>query len=156
MSAEELLRELERRGHTLAVAESCTGGMVSSMLTSVPGASTAYLGSTVTYSDASKVSLLQVEEKSLKESGAVSEEIAVKMVNGVRELFGADVGIAVTGIAGPAGGSDAKPVGTVHLAASDGRHTVSERRRFPGGREDVRQAAAAKALDLALELLGVE
>ncbi len=156
MSAEELLRRLEGKGQTLAVAESCTGGLLSSMLCSVPGASRAFLGSTVAYSDGSKVSLLQVEGKAIEEHGAVSEEVAVMMASGVRGLFGADVGVGVTGIAGPGGGSEEKPIGTVHMAASDGRHTVSERRRFPGGREEVRSAAAAKALELTLELLEME
>lgn len=135
-------------GVTISLAESCTGGLIAAALTSVPGASSVLLGSVVTYADEMKRGLLGVGEDTLRDHGAVSEQTACEMASGVRELTGADVTLAVTGIAGPAGGSSAKPVGTVWFAVASGTDVIPERHRFSGDRDIVRARATATGLDL--------
>ncbi len=141
-----LLRE---SGGTVATAESCTGGLLSERLTRVPGSSDYFRGGVVAYSNEIKRRLLAVPEVLLERHGAVSEEVARAMAAGAREALGSDWGVAVTGIAGPGGGSDEKPVGTVHVAvAGPAPEGVTQRRlRFPGDRERVRRLAAQWALD---------
>ncbi|MEO8348062.1 MAG: CinA family nicotinamide mononucleotide deamidase-related protein, partial [Acidobacteriota bacterium] len=112
-------RILKERGKTLAVAESCTGGLVSSLLTDVPGASAWYLGTVVSYADSAKVALLGVPGQVLDREGSVSEATALEMAKGARRAFGSDLAAAITGIAGPDGGSEEKPVGTVFFAVAD-------------------------------------
>jgi nicotinamide-nucleotide amidase len=150
----EIVLELCRaRGFTLATAESCTGGLVAARLTSVPGSSDVFVGSVVAYSDEVKRDELRVPERVLAEHGAVSAEAAEAMALGVRERLGADVAVAVTGIAGPGGATPGKPVGLVfvHAVGPDGE----ERRRvdIPGDREMVRGRATATALHLVRRLL---
>ena len=140
-----LLRE---RGLRLAVAESCTGGLVGARLTAIPGSSETFWGGVLAYDDAAKTELLGVAPDMIERHGAVSEEVATAMAAGVRARSGTEVGVAVTGIAGPAGGTPDKPVGTVCLAvsASDGERAV--RRHLPGDRAQIRSRAAQAALDL--------
>jgi nicotinamide-nucleotide amidase len=142
----KLLRE---KGQTLALAESCTGGLIASLVTDVAGSSDYFLGGVVSYSNQVKSSLLGVSEETLRSHGAVSEASAREMARGARERFGADLAAAVTGIAGPGGGSEAKPVGTVFVAVSgrDGLD-VARKRFFNGDRQTVRRAAALLALEL--------
>jgi len=142
--AGELLRA---RGRTLAVAESCTGGLIAEKLTDVPGASQYLLGGVVAYANAAKRDLLGVSEALLEEHGAVSEPVVRAMAEGVRARFGADLGVATTGISGPDGGSDEKPVGLVHLALSDGDHTHADHFVFPLDRTRHRQLTAQVAID---------
>ncbi len=156
MSAIELKKLLEERKLTVSFAESCTGGLISYNLTSIPGASSVFRGSIVAYSDDLKERLLKVDPKEIQTRGAVSEEVVTAMARSVREVTGSDLGVAVSGIAGPDGGNEDKPVGLVYLAASDGRHTICERRRFPGDREDVRRAASERALAVAIEVMEME
>jgi nicotinamide-nucleotide amidase len=140
---------LSARGLTVATAESCTGGLVAERLTRIPGSSGWFPGGVVVYSNRSKSDLVGVEPELLATHGAVSEEVARALAEGVRRRFGADLGIGITGIAGPGGGSEEKPVGTVHLAlaAADGcRHRAL---RLPGDRERVRTMAAQAALEMA-------
>ena len=106
---------LSERGYTVATAESCTGGLIGHRLTNVPGSSTYYLGSVVSYSDDMKMKTLGVQENTLQEFGAVSKQTATEMAQGARDLFGSDLAIAVTGIAGPGGGTAEKPVGLVYI-----------------------------------------
>jgi nicotinamide-nucleotide amidase len=140
---------LRGAGMTLAVAESCTGGMVASRITDVAGSSAYFLGGAVTYANEAKTELLGVSPATLETHGAVSEEVAREMAAGVRHRLGAAVGLALTGIAGPGGGTSEKPVGTVHLAldAEDGacRH---ERLVFPGDRVMVRRWTTSAALGM--------
>jgi nicotinamide-nucleotide amidase len=153
-SVEELVLGLSRaRGLSLAAAESCTGGLVAARLTSIPGASEAFLGSLVAYSDNLKREQLDVPEKTLREHGAVSAETAAAMASGARNRLGADVALSVTGIAGPSGGTPEKPVGRVyiHVEGPDGQ--VARELDIPGGRESVRQRATATALHLLRRLL---
>jgi nicotinamide-nucleotide amidase len=151
-------RTLRDRGLTLAVAESCTGGLVGSMLTSVPGSSEYLLLDAVVYSNSAKTSVLGVGEETLRAYGAVSEETAIAMVNGVLRLSTADIGVAVTGIAGPGGGTDEKPVGTVWIAVGSREGAMFARRfKFWGSREWVRQLSAYSALKMVQKLaLGSE
>jgi nicotinamide-nucleotide amidase len=139
-----LLREA---GKTLALAESCTGGLVSTRVTDVAGSSAWYLGGVVAYADSAKVALLGVSEETLHTHGAVSEETAREMAAGVRRRLGASAGLAVTGIAGPAGGTPEKPVGTVHVAldAEDGTR-LHEKLALPGDRAMVRRWTSSAAL----------
>ena len=146
----ELCRE---RGLTLATAESCTGGLVSARLTAVPGSSAVYVGGVVAYSNEVKERELGVPAVLLEEHGAVSAEAAQAMAEGVRSRLGADVGVAVTGVAGPDGGTAEKPVGLVfvHAAGPDGAE--ARRTELPGDREMVRGRATAAALHLVRRLL---
>ncbi|MEM7349683.1 MAG: competence/damage-inducible protein A [Acidobacteriota bacterium] len=143
-------RQLSAAGRTLTTAESCTGGLVAERLTRVPGSSVYFLGGVVSYTNELKRRLLGVPAEMLAEHGAVSEPVARAMAQGVRSRYGSDYGIGITGIAGPGGGSEAKPVGTVHLAvAGPGDEDVEHRRvRFPGDRERVRQQTGQLALEL--------
>ena len=136
-----------RRGLTMALAESCTGGLIAKRLTDVPGSSAFFLEGAVTYSNAAKMRLLGVPQDILEARGAVSSECAAAMAAGARVAAGSDLGLAVTGIAGPDGGTDDKPVGTVFisLAAPDGAWT--KRFLFGGNREDIRTLTAWTALD---------
>ncbi len=146
--AEAVLSRAESAGLTLATAESCTGGMVGAALTEVPGASEAYLGGVVSYADSLKVAVIGVRQATLDAHGAVSEETAREMAEGVRGLTGADLAVAVTGIAGPEGGVPEKPVGTVWFALASADGTSADLRHFPGDRTTVRARATAAALDL--------
>ena len=139
------LRDAQLR---IAVAESCTGGLIGARLVSVPGASDVFAGGVICYENASKSRDLGVPEELLVEYGAVSEPVARAMVEGVCERFGVDAGVAVTGIAGPGGGTEEKPVGTIWLGAKVGSETRVVRRWLPGVRNEVRQRSAQAALDL--------
>jgi nicotinamide-nucleotide amidase len=144
---------LRDRGLTLAVAESCTGGLVGSMLTSVPGSSEYLLLDAVVYANAAKTEVLGVSEETLRAYGAVSEETAGAMVRGVLRVSGADLGVAVTGIAGPGGGTDEKPVGTVWIGVgSRGGALYVRHFRLPGDRERIRTLSAYLALRMVQEL----
>lgn len=146
---------LEKR-LTLAVAESCTGGLVGARLTDVAGASAWFRGGIVAYANDSKTSLLGVDGATLAAHGAVSAEAAESMARGVRRALGAGVGLAVTGIAGPAGGSREKPVGLVFVAVDSAGGSRVERHRFGGDRAVVRARAATAALDLVRRVLQQE
>jgi len=151
--AEIVLDLCRARGLTLATAESCTGGLVAARLTSVPGASDVFLGSVVAYSNAVKAGELGVAQEVLDLHGAVSAETAQAMAHGVRHRLGADIGVAVTGVAGPDGGTDEKPVGLVfvHAAGPDGEE--ARRTELPGDREMIRGRATAASLHLVRRLL---
>jgi nicotinamide-nucleotide amidase len=140
---------LMARGWRIAVAESCTGGLVTSRLTDIPGSSAYVERAVVAYSNAAKMSLLSVSEADLAAHGAVSETVAVAMAEGVRRLAGVEVGVGVTGIAGPTGGSEAKPVGTVCIAvARQDAAPVVRTHRYPGERTYVKLFASLGVLDL--------
>ena len=141
----ELLR---KAGATLTVAESCTGGLLAERITRVPGSSDYFLGGAVTYTNELKSQVLGVPEEMLREHGAVSEPVARAMAEGVRRIYRSDYGIGITGAAGPGGGSEAKPVGTVHVALAGPDGTEHKRVRFPGDRERVRWQSAQLALDM--------
>jgi competence/damage-inducible protein CinA-like protein len=148
-----VLGQCRTLGLTLATAESCTGGLVGERLTSVPGASDVYLGGIVAYADSVKEEQLGVSVELLREHGAVSAEAAAEMAHGVRELLGADVALAVTGVAGPGGGTSEKPVGLVfiHVEAPDASRGGDF--SYPGDRESIRRRAAIAVLHLARRVL---
>ena len=135
-------------GFTVAVAESCTGGLIAQRLTDVPGSSRYFGEGVVTYSNASKTRLLGVDPKLILAEGAVSASVAEAMAEGVRERAGTDFGLAVTGIAGPDGGTEEKPVGLVFVALADDAHTEHRRLTLPGDRHLVRWRASQAVLDL--------
>lgn len=145
----DLLRE---RRWQVALAESCTGGLATSRLTDIPGSSDYVERSVVAYSNRSKIELLGVDQAVIAEHGAVSEPVAAAMASGIRDRAHADVGVGITGIAGPGGGSEQKPVGTVCIAVA-GRETRVRTFRFPGGREMVKALSANTAIDMLRRLL---
>jgi nicotinamide-nucleotide amidase len=151
---EEIVLELCRsQGLTLATAESCTGGLVAARLTSVPGSSDVFKGGIVAYSNEVKAAELGVQDDVLERHGAVSAEVAAAMAAGARERLGADVALAVTGVAGPGGGSLEKPVGLVYLHAGGPGGERALELNLPGERSVVRGRATVAALHLVRELL---
>ena len=151
---EKIVLDLARtRGLRLATAESCTGGLVGARLTAIPGASDVYAGGVVSYADDVKGALLGVSESTLARHGAVSAETAAAMADGARRVVGADVAVSVTGIAGPGGGTDEKPVGLVHIHAVSPDGAAAHDAVFPGSREDVRVRATVTALHLLRRVL---
>ena len=138
---------LQENHLTLALAESCTGGLIGHRVTSVAGSSDYFLGGVVSYSNEAKAELLHVDPEVLAQFGAVSPETARDMAVGARAAFGADLGLAVTGIAGPTGGSPAKPVGTVYIALATPEEVEVWHYRFHGNREAVKILSAETALD---------
>jgi nicotinamide-nucleotide amidase len=143
-----VLYYLGLRQATLAVAESCTGGMIAQRITSVPGSSRSFLGGAVAYADELKTAFAGVPPQLLADYGAVSAEVAQALAYGIRRHTGATLGLGVTGIAGPSGGTEAKPVGLVYIALSDAQKTESLEKTFRGDRERVRQWTTQQALDL--------
>jgi nicotinamide-nucleotide amidase len=144
---EVVLGQLRQTSATLAAAESCTGGMLSSRITDLPGASENFLGGVVTYSNDAKENMVDVPHELLIEHGAVSEPVARAMAEGVRGRFGATWGVAITGIAGPSGGTEDKPVGLVHWAVAGPGGTAARHRVFPGDRGSVRLWSVHAVLD---------
>ncbi len=137
-----------RRRATVAIAESCTGGLISHRLTNVPGSSRYLLQSVVAYSNTAKETALAVPRPLLRRHGAVSAPVATAMARGIRDANGATLGLAVTGIAGPGGGTSSKPVGLVFIALSHAHGTAVQRYRFLGSRDDIKRRAAQAALEL--------
>jgi nicotinamide-nucleotide amidase len=144
---------LVSRGYRIALAESCTGGLLTSRLTDIPGSSRYVELAVVAYANDAKTDLLGVSAALIAEHGAVSEPVAVAMANGVRARAKAEVGVGVTGIAGPTGGSPEKPVGTVAVAAVTPSETRSRVFRFHGEREHVKFQASQAALDMVRRML---
>jgi nicotinamide-nucleotide amidase len=139
------------RGLSVAVAESCTGGLVAATITEVPGSSAYFLGGVVSYADAAKAALLGVPDAALAAHGAVSAQVAVAMAAGARTRFGAALAVSITGIAGPDGGSQAKPVGLTYVGIAAPGGTDVRRFQFAGDRPGNREAAAQAALEWLLE-----
>jgi PncC family amidohydrolase len=149
----EIVRLLTGRKQTLALAESCTGGCIANRVTNVPGASKIFPGGIVAYNNGVKQKFLGVRPKTLQQHGAVSEAVAREMAEGARKKFGSDFAIAVTGIAGPTGGTKAKPVGTVFIALAAKSGIVVSRKLNPFGREKFKEATARQALEMLRERL---
>ena len=151
---QSLAQQLTRNGLKLATAESCTGGMIAAACTDLPGSSAWFDRGFITYSNAAKTDLLAVEERLLRRAGAVCEGVARAMVLGALSHSQAQVAISVTGVAGPTGGSPAKPVGTVWFGFAAPGQVITEKRHFEGDRAQVRTATVHHALKRLLELLG--
>ena len=152
-TAELVLSLLRERGLTVGTAESCTGGLVAARLTDIPGSSDVFRGAIVAYGDEVKAAQLGVEEEVLAVHGAVSAETALAMARGARAALGVDVAVSVTGIAGPDGGTEEKPVGLVYLHATGPSGELTRRLDFPGDRETIRARAAVAALHLVRRLV---
>jgi nicotinamide-nucleotide amidase len=151
--AKAVLERTRARGWKLATAESCTGGLVGARLTDVPGASIAYVGGIVAYSDDVKHAQLAVRAETLRTHGAVSAETAAEMAAGARRALAADIAVAVTGVAGPGGGTPDKPVGLVYIAVDSSTGATTERRQMEGDRQAIREQATEAALRLVHEHL---
>ncbi len=143
-----VLYYLEMRGATLSVAESCTGGLIAERLTSISGSSRSFLGGAVVYSNELKTEFAGVPEELIEEKGAVSREVAAALAEGIRRRCRSTYGIGVTGVAGPGGGTEEKPVGLVFIAISDGVQTEVVEKNFSGDRERIRFYASQQALDI--------
>ena len=153
-SLEEIVNYyLQMRNVKLAVAESCTGGMIAQRITSVPGSSRSFLGGAVVYSNELKTLFADIPPLMIEAHGAVSKEVALALAENIREICNADIGVGVTGIAGPGGGSEEKPVGLVYVAVSNGLKQDVVQRRFFGDRERVRRWTSQLALDMVRRLL---
>jgi nicotinamide-nucleotide amidase len=146
-------RTMIDKGLTVSVCESCTGGMLSSMITARPGSSRYFGGGVVAYSNNVKERIVGVMRSSLQRQGAVSARVALEMAAGVRRKMKTDVGIGITGIAGPSGGSRTKPVGLVYIAVVYQRQSLVKRFRFRGTRSIVRKRACEEALELAIRIV---
>jgi PncC family amidohydrolase len=146
----ELLKKL---GLTLAVAESCTGGLLAHRITNIPGSSDYFMGGVVAYSNQVKNALLKVSEETLSTHGAVSRETAIQMAKGVRELLGTDIGIGITGIAGPGGATPTKPVGLVYVALSAPDHEECHQFLWQGHRIQNKRLSTEAALKMLLDYL---
>jgi len=144
---------LIKSGKTISVAESCTGGLLSTLLTQISGSSKYFTLGAVTYSNKAKEDILKIPVKLITTHGAVSKEITQKMAQSVRKIAKTDFGIGITGIAGPTGGTPLKPVGTVFIAISDKNKTVVRKFIFSGNRISVREKFALKALELLKRLI---
>ena len=149
--AEKLIEEAALRNVTIALAESCTGGMIAGVLTDIPGASKVFLGSAVTYSNEAKIDILGVDPDIINDHGAVSSHCAEKMAEGAKRIFRSEIALSVTGIAGPDGGSAEKPVGTVWFGISSNDATYTFKKQFCGERALIRNSAVKTALEALLE-----
>lgn len=150
---DELAELLTSRRKTMCCAESCTGGMIGAVITDMPGASSFFNGSAVTYSNQSKIDVLGVPEDVIASHGAVSAETAEAMALGAARVYSADYSVAVTGIAGPGGATADKPVGLVYIAVSDGSRCIVSRNVFDGDRGAVRSRTVEQAVDLLFDFV---
>lgn len=149
----EIRSLLIKNKKTLSVAESCTGGLLSKLLTDLPSSSRYFLMGIVTYSNNSKEKILGIPKKLISKKGAVSKQVAEKMARSIRRLSGSNIAIAITGIAGPGGGSLKKPTGTVFIAVEANKKTISRKFVFSGNRQKIRKDAAIKGLRILKKLL---
>ncbi|MFZ5516512.1 MAG: CinA family protein [Candidatus Zhuqueibacterota bacterium] len=149
----QLVRFLREQKIKIATAESCTGGLISKLITDVPGSSGVFIGGVVSYSNAMKTHWLKVSPETLMRDGAVSETVVAEMLTGIVRETNATLAIAVSGIAGPGGGTPEKPVGTVFIGVKFNANAMVRRYQFPGTRHKIRLMAADKALHMAAEIL---
>jgi PncC family amidohydrolase len=145
--------ELRKQHLTIATAESCTGGLLAHLLTNISGSSDYFERGVVSYSNVSKIEMLNVPQNLLKKYGAVSEQVAAAMAEGIRARASVDVGVSTTGIAGPTGGTKDKPVGLVYVGISTRKSLVTKRFLFPGDRLQNKEQACDAALSLLLEII---
>lgn len=144
---------LTKQKKTISIAESCTGGRVTDLITNIAGSSTYFLGGVIVYTNQAKMDILKISEQIIQEESAVSRGCAVNMANNVKTLLRTDIGIGITGIAGPAGGSSGKPVGSVYVAITDGTKIACKLFKFEGNRLDIKQKAAQNTLKMVKEFI---
>jgi PncC family amidohydrolase len=154
--SDEAVKTLTKQGLRLAVAESCTGGRVASLITSIAGCTSCFQGGVVAYDNDVKIELLGVKSETLEKYKAVSKETAEEMALGVRERLKTDIGLATTGIAGPEGGTPEKPVGTVFIAVAFGDNTSVKKLSLSGDRDNIQAESARAAIRLLLDTLKSE
>ena len=147
---------LKKKNFTISCAESCTGGLLTSKLTDVAGSSNYVQGAIVSYSNEIKISALHVKEETLKNFGAVSRETAFEMAKNIREIFKTDIGVGITGIAGPGGGSKEKPVGLVYISVADKNSVTVEKFNFVGSRTEIKNQSVLSALKMIENFLTVK
>ena len=150
---EEVASLISKKGLTIAVAESCTGGLICHMLTNIPGSSVYFERGIVSYSNAAKMEILCVKKGTLLNLGAVSSNTAKEMAEGIRKIANVDIGLATTGIAGPGGGTEEKPVGLVYLALSNPKGTIIKKEYFQGTRREIKDKTYGKALEMLMGYL---
>lgn len=151
---EKVMNELlKKSGKTIAVAESCTGGLISHRITNVPGSSEYYDRGVISYSNQSKMDILHVSSKTLQKFGAVSRQTAEEMAKGIRQISATDLGLATSGIAGPGGGSAEKPVGLVHICLANEKEIICKEFRFKGTREEIKFQTSEAALGMVVDYL---
>ncbi len=153
MDLDPLIGVLIDKGYKVSAAESCTGGMFGAMMTERAGSSAYFLGSAVTYSNEAKENILGVCKKTLDDLGAVSFKTAGEMALGSKRIYGSDYAVAITGIAGPGGATETKPVGLVYIAVTDGDNTVVRENKFKGDRAQIRRSSADKAAEMLFEMV---
>ena len=149
----KLVKLLEQKKLTLGIAESCSGGLLSNRITNIPGSSTVFLLGTITYANESKSKILQVPAQLMKTKGSVSVHTAKAMALGIRKLSGASFGVSITGIAGPAGGTKDKPIGTVFIGISSNKKTFASQLNFSGNRLEIKRKSTSKAITMLLQYL---
>ena len=150
---EKIAKLLKEKGYTISTAESCTGGLIGHMLTNVPGSSEYYKGGIISYSNEAKICLLGVRHDTLSKYGAVSEQVAYEMADGIKRKLDTNLAIATTGIAGPGGGSEEKPVGLVYIALANPYSIEVKEFRFEGERLENKENFAKSALNMLLKFL---
>ena len=155
MENREIVEKLMEKTITVATAESCTGGMIASAITDVPGSSGIFGYGMVTYSNEAKRTILGVKKETLDRVGAVSEETAFEMARGLKRVSDADVAVSVTGIAGPGGGSEQKPVGLVYMGLAKGEEIFVKKNLFSGSRDEIRRQTVETALNFVAEKCGL-
>lgn len=153
MLARDAGKLLRKHGLTVSVAESCTGGKLGDKLTDISGSSDYFNGGVISYTNRAKVDLLDVHESSLMLKGAVSDDVARQMASGVRKTFNSNIGVGITGIAGPTGGSPKKPVGLVYICVSSDKGALCTKNLFKGSRTQVKNQAVDKSLRMLMELI---
>lgn len=153
MTSEQIISKLVEKNITIATAESCTGGSLGKIITSVPGVSSIYGYGFITYANEAKVNILGVSPKTLEEHGAVSHETALEMAIGARNVAKSDIAVSVTGIAGPGGGTEEKPVGLVYIAIADKDGAEYRKLILDGSRDEIREKTCEKVFELIKEKL---
>ena len=148
----QLIERLKAKKLTISTAESCTGGLIAKLITDVPGSSEVFIGGVVSYSNEMKMKWLGVNPETLKKYGAVSEQTVGEMLNGILRETGSDIAVAVSGIAGPTGGTPEKPVGTVFIGVAFHEQKVVKKYLFQGSREDIRMKSAMKVVAMIANL----
>ncbi|OGX25075.1 MAG: hypothetical protein A3J51_02210 [Omnitrophica WOR_2 bacterium RIFCSPHIGHO2_02_FULL_45_21] len=154
LKEKKALEILSKRGLTLAIAESCTGGELANRITNIPGSSQVFLLGIIAYSNQAKNRLLKIPKSVIQAKGAVSYETVKLLAVNIAKLSGAAIGMAITGIAGPTGGSKAKPIGTVLIALASDKKAIAQIFHFSGNRLQIKRMASEKALDMLLKFIG--
>ena len=150
---QQLINDLKEKNLTISTAESCTGGLIAKLITDVPGSSQVFIGGVVSYSNEMKNKLLRVKQETLEKFGAVSENTVFEMLEGILLTTGSDLAVAVSGIAGPTGGTEYRPVGTVYIGVALNYQRIVKKYLFQGDREEVRNRSAEKIVEMIWEVL---